>query len=149
MEFLSRLPFTSLRFPAVLFGLVVLNMVAPTARADTVTATVTATILPTEPSRDDIRIQPDRIELHKGENARLVVTNDSGQTQPIHIHVLPLQSTDCRLMVSPREVVLDSDGFQVFRLFYTPVAEGACDAVFTLQVHAGSDRNKSIQVKCE
>jgi len=117
--------------------------------ADTVSTTVTATILPTEPSQNEIRIVPKRIELQRGEFAKLMVTNDSGQTQTIRIDVVPMQKTSCRLKVTPRGVSLEKDSFQVFRLFYSPAADGTCGALFKLQVHVGNNHDESIEVKCD
>jgi len=117
--------------------------------AATVTATVTAIILPAEPAEDEIRIRPRRIELRKGEYAKLQITNDSGQRQNIHLDLVPMQQSSCLLSVTPKDVGLEDGAFQVFRLFYTQVDERACDALFKLQVRIGSGRNESIEVKCE
>lgn len=149
MEVMLRWSSTCLRYLGWLCTILFINSVAFLAEADTVTATVTATILPTEPAQDGLRIQPGSIELNKGENARLVITNESGQTQNIHIHVSPVQQSICHLTVSPKRVLLYSGALQVFRLFYTPADEGNCNTVFTLHVDVGSDRKKTIQVKCE
>ena len=117
--------------------------------ADTVSTTVTATILPAEPSQNEIQIVPKRIDLQRGEYAKLMVTNDSGQTQAIRIDTVPMQKTNCRLKVTPRGVSLEKDSFQVFRLFYTPAADGSCDVLFKLQVHVGDNYDESIEVKCD
>lgn len=117
--------------------------------AATATARINANVLPNQSEEKDIDIRPRNISLHKGENSRFVISNNSDQTHNISIAVEKNDASACRLNLTPKRIVLSKGAFQIVRLYYSSQKEESCDTRFKVLINIDNTKSTAIDVSCD